>query len=167
MHPGASEFVGRYSTSEAISVIEIGSRDINGTIRSHFPAAQWTGLDLYSGPCVDVVGDAIEYTPASVVDLVICCEVFEHSNKWSFLLHRANHWLKPGGRIIITCAGPGRDSHSASDGGDLHPDEHYANITQDEIAEELHYAGFVGIAASGNEHWRDTYATALKALGPS
>ena len=163
MHPGASEFVGRHSTSEAISVIEIGSRDINGTIRSHFPAAQWTGLDLHPGPSVDWVGDALDYHAQNSVDLVICCEVFEHTSNWGEILNHAATWLKPGGRIIITCAGPGRDSHSASDGGDLHPDEHYANITQDEIAEELHYAGFVSIEASGNEHWRDTYATALKA----
>lgn len=167
MHPGAFEYVGRFATLHAVSVIEIGSRDINGTIRAHFPAAQWTGLDLHPGPCVDVVGDALEFDTASLVDLVICCEVLEHSNRWPFLLHRASHWLKPGGRIIITCAAPGRDPHSASDGGELHPDEHYGNISQDELAEELHYAGFVGIEASGNEHWKDTYATAMKALGPS
>ena len=163
MHPGAFEFVGRFATSDAVSVVEIGSRDINGTIRSHFPAAHWTGLDLYPGPSVDWVGDAMEYETQTPVGIVICCEVFEHSNKWPFLLHRASHWLRPGGQIIITCAGQGRDPHSAIDGGELHPDEHYANITQDELAEELHYAGFIGIESSGNEHWRDTYATAMKA----
>jgi hypothetical protein len=42
----------------------------------------------------------------------------------------------------------------------LHPDEHYANISQDQLAEELHYSGFIQIDVSGNEHWRDTYATA-------
>ena len=167
MHPGAFEYLARFATLDAVSVIEIGSRDINGTIRPHFPAAQWTGLDLYSGPSVEWVGNALDYYAPKAVDIVVCCEVFEHSNQWPFLLHWSNHWLKPGGRIIITCAGPGRDPHSASDGGELHPDEHYANITQDELAEELHYAGFVGIEASGNEHWKDTYATALKALGPS
>ncbi len=163
MHPGAFEFVGRFATLHAVSVIEIGSRDINGSVRPHFPAADYFGIDLYAGPAVDWVGDAMEYDAPMPVDIVICCEVFEHSNKWPFLLHRSNHWLKPGGRIIITCAGLGREPHSAIDGGELHPDEHYANITQDELAEELYYAGFVGIDASGNEHWKDTYAIAMKA----
>jgi SAM-dependent methyltransferase len=163
VHPGAFEFVGRFATLDAVSVIEIGSRDINGSARAYFPNAKWTGLDLYEGPAVDWVGDAIEYSPAEHVDLVIACEVFEHSNQWPFLIHRAHHWLKPGGRIIITCAGPGRAAHSAIDGGELHPDEHYANVTKDELAEELHYAGFVAIEVSGNEHWKDTYGTAMKA----
>lgn len=163
MHPGAFEFVSRHATHEAISVIEIGSRDINGSIRCHFPAALWTGLDLYPGPSVDVVTNALDYTPEALADMVVCCEVFEHTSQWPAILTHVATWLKPGGRIITTCAGPGRDPHSAIDGGELHPDEHYANITQDQIAEELHYAGLVQIETSGNEYWRDTYATALKA----
>ena len=163
MHPGAFEFVGKFATRDALSVIEIGSRDINGTIRAHFPAATWIGLDLHPGPSVDIVTDALDYTPEALVDLVICCEVFEHCGYWGEVLQHVASWLKPGGRIIITCAGPGREPHSAIDGGELHPDEHYGNISQDELAEELHYAGFRGIEVSGNEHWKDTYATAVKA----
>jgi SAM-dependent methyltransferase len=163
MHEAAFEYLRKFATNKPVCVIEIGSRDLNGSARAHFPNAQWTGLDLYDGPAVDWVGDAIEYSPAEHVDLVIACEVFEHSNQWPFLIQRAHYWLRPGGRIIITCAGPGRAAHSAIDGGELHPDEHYANITQDELAEELHYAGMFEIEVSGNEHWHDTYATAMKA----
>jgi len=162
MHPGAFEFVGRYATAHEISVIEIGSRDINGSARAHFPGATWTGLDLIAGPAVDVVCDALEYTPTQLVDMVICCEVLEHCAYWGEILHHVANWLKPGGRILITCGGPGRDPHSAFDGGALQPDEHYGNISQDELAEELHYAGFLQIETSGNEHWRDTYAIAWK-----
>lgn len=162
MHPGAFEFVGRYATSEAISVIEIGSRDINGSVRSHFTGAKWIGLDLYPGPGVDLVADALDHAVFEMVDLIICCEVFEHCSYWGEILNHVSAWLKPSGRIIITCAGLGRDPHSAIDGGELQPDEHYSNITQDQLAEELHYAGFVGINVSGNEHWKDTYAIAMK-----
>lgn len=162
MHPGAFEFVGRYATLDDISVIEVGSRDINGSVRCHFPAATWTGLDLYPGPSVDIVTDALDHTPVDQVDLVVICEVFEHCPYWGEVLHHIESWLKPRGRLIVTCAGPGRETHSAIDGGVLHPDEHYANITQDELAEELHYAGYVEIQVSGNEHWRDTYAIATK-----
>jgi len=162
MHPGAFEFIGRYATADEISVIEIGSRDLNGSIRCHFPAATWTGLDLHSGPSVDIVADALDYTPADTVDLVVICEVFEHCPYWGEVLHHVESWLVPGGKILITCGGPGRDPHSAFDGGALQPDEHYGNISQDELAEELHFAGFGQIEVSGNEHWRDTYAVAVK-----
>lgn len=163
MHPGAFEFVGRYGTFDFISVIEIGSRDINGSVRCHFPGADYIGLDLIAGPAVDVVCDALNYEPPQKVDLVVCCEVFEHCMKWDSLIFHAASWLKPGGQIIITCAGPGREPHSAIDGGALNPDEYYANISARELSDELHYAGFQNIEVSGNEYWKDTYAFAVKA----
>jgi len=163
VHPGAYEFVGRFATQSAVRVIEIGSRDINGSVRSHFPSASWIGLDQIAGPAVDVVCNALDYTPSEQVDLVICCEVFEHTNEWPFLIHRAKHWLKPGGRIIITCAGIGRAVHSAIDGGhELHFGEFYRNVSERQLSEELHFAGLQQIEVSGNEHWHDTYGTAIK-----
>jgi len=160
MHPGAYEFISRFATNDLLSVIEIGSRDINGTVRPLFPAASWTGLDLYPGPAVDVVTDALDYVPGKLVDLVVCCEVFEHAKNWRQILQRASCWLGDGGRILITCAGPGRDPHSAIDGGQLRPGEHYENISVDSLGEELHYAGFVEISMDWNNHWQDTYAVA-------
>jgi SAM-dependent methyltransferase len=166
MHTAAYEYVSQFSIYFPSTVIEIGSRDLNGSVRPLFPAASWTGIDLYPGPSVDIVTNALDYTPESLVDMVICCEVFEHTPNWGEILTHAATWLKPGGRIIITCAGPGRGPHSAIDGGELHPDEHYANISQDQMAEEMHYAGFIQIDVSGNEHWRDTYAIAIREAPP-
>jgi len=162
MHPGAFEFIGRHATHDAISVVEIGSRDINGSVRAHFPGADYIGLDLIAGPAVDVVCDALDYEPPQKVDIVVIAEVLEHCITWDSLIFHAAGWLKPGGKILITCAGPGREPHSAIDGGDLHPDEHYGNISQDELAEELRFAGFDRIEVSGNEYWKDTYAVAWK-----
>jgi len=160
MHSAAFEFVGRYATDEPLRVIEIGSRDLNGTVRPHFPAANWIGLDLNPGPCVDVVCDALDYVPANPVDLVICCEVFEHTPNWGAIIAHAATWIVSGGRMLITAAGPGREPHSAADGGALRPGEHYENLTEDRLAEELHFAGFEEIETSGNQHWRDVYAVA-------
>lgn len=161
MHPAAFEFVGRYATSDAISVIEIGSRNINGTVRDHFPGATWTGLDLYPGPAVDVVIDSLNYTPAEPVDLVICCEVLEHAPKWKEIVRHSAKWLKVGGRILITCAGPDRVPHSAIDGGQLRRGEYYANVSQEDLAEELYVAGFTRIDVSSNTKTKDTYGTAM------
>ena len=46
MHVEAFAFVAQFSTTDPITVIEIGSRIINGTVRGLFPNAHWTGLDL-------------------------------------------------------------------------------------------------------------------------
>nr|DAK61502.1 MAG TPA: Methyltransferase domain [Caudoviricetes sp.] len=162
MHAGAFEFVGKYATTDALTVIEIGSRDINGSVRVHFPSAAWTGLDLHSGPAVDIVCDAIDYEPAQPVDLVVCCEVFEHCESWRDLIRKSFGWLKPSGRLIVTCAGDGREPHSAIDGGPLRLEEHYANISTDELAAAMQLAGFERIETASNEHWKDTYAIAVK-----
>ena len=165
MHAEAFRFVSRYMTNDALSVIEIGSRDINGTSRPLFPAASWIGLDLHPGPCVDVVCDAVNYVPTSLVDLVVCTEVLEHAPNWRELIHCAASWLLPGGRLIITCAGPGRAPHSHHDGGELHDGEYYGNLSADQIAEELHYAGL--LVEHCEQAGDDTQAVGLKALGPS
>ena len=44
---------------EDASVLEIGSYDVNGTVRKLFAAAgHYVGVDLVEGPGVDVVGSA-------------------------------------------------------------------------------------------------------------
>lgn len=133
MHAEAFAFVKQFSTDAPIDVIEIGSRNINGTVRPLFPNARWVGIDLHPGPDVDVVCDMRDYAPPDSVDLVVCCEVFEHAEPWRQMISQAQSWLKPGGRMIITCAGPGRLPHSHIDGCQLRSGEYYGNISADEL----------------------------------
>lgn len=128
MHNEAMAFVRQFATDKPISVIEIGSRDINGSVRMLFPHAHYTGIDLYEGPGVDVVCNAMEWEPDDVVDMVISCECFEHTDQWKEIISRAANWLNFGGRMIITAAGPGRAPHSHHDGGPLRDGEYYGNI---------------------------------------
>lgn len=153
MHAEARRFISHFKTASPISVIEIGSRNVNGTIRDLFPNASWIGLDRSPGPCVDVVIDAEQYSPAERVDVVICCEVLEHANNWRAVIQRASSWLKPDGIFIMTCAGSGRKPHSAVDGGALRPDEYYRNLPFDEISAAMGAAGFESITdgSSGND----------------
>lgn len=141
MHQAAREYVSRYATPNQIRVIEIGSRNINGTVRDLFPRAQWVGLDLSDGFCVDLVCDAAKYQPMIPVDLVVCCEVLEHAADWRDLIEAGVSWLVPGGRLIVTCAGPTRKAHSAVDGGQLQPGEHYENITVAELCRAMQTCG--------------------------
>lgn len=163
MHRECQRFLRRFLTYEPLSVIEIGSRDINGSARAFFPNAIWTGLDIHPGVGVDVVVDAAEYTPDRTVDLVVCCEVFEHTPRWGEIVRRVFDWLSPGGRFIVTCAGPGREVHSAIDGEKtLHPGEHYENVAQDDLKAAMFLAGFDFVETSGDPVACDTYAIAMK-----
>jgi len=166
MHPGAFEFIGRYATAESIRVIEIGSRDINGSARPHFPAAEWIGIDLYPGPSVDVVADARQYQPDQRANLVICAEVFEHVQHWRELVQAAWRMLIPGGLFLATCGGPGRDPHSGIDGGTVRPAEWYCNLTPADVAAGMERHGFSARVIESNEHWRDVYCEATKANLP-
>lgn len=133
MHTAAYEFVKKYRNNRACEIIEIGSRNINGTVRQLFPYAKWIGLDSVAGPGVDQVVDAVEYQPERPADIVICCEVFEHAPAWQQMVRQSFAWLKPGGYLIVTCAGPGRNPHSAVDGGRLRDGEQYENVGVTEL----------------------------------
>jgi predicted methyltransferase len=163
MHAEAMAFLRKFATHDVLSVIEIGSRDVNGTPRAFFPSALWIGLDLYDGPCVDIVCDAMDFTPRALVDMVVTTEVLEHAEHWYEIIHKAASWLKPGGRLIITCAGPGRHPHSHHDGLNLRDGEYYGNLSADQIAEELHFAGMIDITTEEHPSRGDTYAIAMKA----
>lgn len=120
------------------SVIEIGSRDVNGSVRGLFDGATYTGLDIAEGPAVDWVGDAAVYVPEKKVECVVCCETLEHAPNWKELVKAGASWLKKGGYLIVTCAGPGRQAHSAVDGSyNVREGEHYANVSPEELAEAL------------------------------
>ena len=141
MHPEARQFVTQFRTAQQLTVIEIGSRNINGTIRDLFPNAKWIGLDRMPGPLVDVLVDAVDYVPPDKVDMVICCEVLEHAENWEQVLRKGVSWLKPGGWMIITCAGFGRPPHSVIVEGTPGPEEHYANLTCQQIEDVLRANG--------------------------
>lgn len=135
MHRECMEFMSQLRTRDAISIIEIGSRDVNGTPRGLFPNADYIGLDVRPGPCVDMVVDGGQYSPEHTVDMVICTEVLEHTQNWRELIQHAASWLKYGGILLVTCAGPGREPHSAVDGEHrlLHG-EHYDNVSPEDLA---------------------------------
>lgn len=162
MHDGAFNFVARFATNNQLTVIEIGSRDINGSVRSLFPNAKWIGIDVVQGIGVDIVVDALVYSPADQVDLVVCTEVLEHTEFWCQIISRAETWLRPYGRMILTCAGPGREPHSAIDGGELQEGEYYGNITPEQLAAEFVNGGFIDIRTESNDVWHDAYAIATK-----
>lgn len=134
MHPEARGYVARTVIGTHYpAVVEVGGRWINGGIRDLVSCEAFTSLDLHPGEDVDVVTDVRDWTPPAPVDLVVCCEVIEHADDAQGVVKACLSMLAPGGRFVMTCAGPGREPHSALDGGQVRPGEHYANIEPAEM----------------------------------
>lgn len=122
------------SDGHGLTILEFGSRDMNGSVRDCWPLASWVGVDIGEGPGVDIVADGCTYVHPSAVDVVVCCEVLEHLRTWDLLVANAAANLAPGGLFVGTCAGPGRNPHSGRrPEPELDPDEHYANVGLDEF----------------------------------
>lgn len=163
MHKECFRYVLQFATHETIRVIEIGSRDVNGSARPLFPCAKYVGIDISPGPGVDCIGDGATWKPDELADLVLCLEVLEHTPNWGEIIANSFTWIVPGGTMVSTCAGPKRQPHSATDGAELRPGEWYRNLTADEIATTLMSAGF--IVASCAEVGEDIQAVAYKPKG--
>lgn len=138
MHREALEWVAAHATADPVAVLDVGGRNINGSPRPLFAGADpYVVLDIRPDPGVDVVADAATWLPDRPYDVVVCCEVFEHTARWVEIVATAWAALRPGGQLILTMAGPGRPEHSGIDGGSVRPGEHYANVRPGELAAAL------------------------------
>jgi hypothetical protein len=165
MHSAARAFVTNLTHMlRPHTVIEYGSRDINGNVRNIIlnsnPDATYTGLDLYEGPNVDIITDCTTYTHPVPADLILCLGVLEHTPLVQEFAHSAYRNLRPGGVYALCAAGPRWRPHSTHDGRflpDSH-DEYYCNVTTTQIKQTLQTAGFRNIQVI--ELNDDIYATA-------
>lgn len=130
----AAQVAARTADGPAPAVLEIGSLDINGSVRPLFPgAAHYHGLDLVAGDGVDEVADAATWSPPRTYDVVVSAEVLEHAPSWRDILAMMVRATAPGGTLLMTCAAPGRAPHSAVDGLQVRDGEHYANVSPADV----------------------------------
>lgn len=142
------------------SVLELGGRAVNGSVRPYFPGARYVSVDIRPGPEVDVVADATTYRPTGRFDCCICTEVLEHVPDPDGFVATAWGSLRPGGVLILTAACPPRPGHSAVDGGPLRPGEFYRNVAPDMLARWL--VGWKDAEIETHEDRGDIYAVAVK-----
>lgn len=162
MHDEAFSFVGRQvkRIGPVRTVVEIGSRETWGPrIRDLFTDTEYVGIDPIAGPGVDVVANGAVWQPDAPVDLVVCCEVFEHSPRWRDIVANAFAMLSQGGVAIFTCAGPGRPKHGVNHDDPDQPGW-YANVAPADLWAAMRAAGFVQVEAEGGQSYAgtDTYA---------
>lgn len=116
--------------TNALNVLEFGSLDINGSVRSIFQPYVFTyvGVDAQSGHGVDVVADAATFDTDQRFDVVVCTEVFEHTPVWREIISNSHRLLRDGGLFVATMAGEGRHPHSAIDENPIREWEYYDNV---------------------------------------
>lgn len=163
MHREAMDWVSRFRTDEPITVLDIGGRNINGTVRDLFPNAHFTAIDIAEGEGVSIVCDAGTWQPTGQWDVVTCTEVFEHAANWRDIVATAFAALCSGGLFVATCAGPGRAIHSGVDGySQLHVGETYDNVAPEDLQAQLEAVGFEQIVVDYKPNPADTRCSAVR-----
>jgi len=143
MHDAVAAWCAKWADDRQGTGLDIGGRDLNGHPRDLWPAVRWLVLDLRPGPGVDIVADAATDQDHGVYDVVLCTEVLEHVEDWPAVVATAARSLAAGGRLVITCAGPGRAPHSGITAAGLTPGEWYRNIPHPDLAAALEAHGLV------------------------
>tara|TARA_Y100000817_G_C16778692_1_gene509540 strand:+ start:214 stop:747 length:534 start_codon:yes stop_codon:yes gene_type:complete len=93
-------------------VLEVGSLDINGTVRIFFDNCDYTGLDLGEGKGVDLIEEGQNYdAPDETYDTVLSTECFEHNPYWKETFLNMIRLCKKNGLVFFTCATDGNPEH--------------------------------------------------------
>lgn len=142
-HPSQMQFIKSVSENLAgsytnLRVLEIGSYDVNGSVRRYFSGSDYVGVDLIEGPGVDIVCEGDKFDrPDEFFDIAISCECFEHNPNWAETFLNMVRMIKNGGVLIITCATTGRPEHgttrtepTASPGTQSLNWDYYKNLTE-------------------------------------
>jgi SAM-dependent methyltransferase len=96
------------------SVIELGSRNVNGSIRPYIEKlnpASYIGVDFIPGRGVDLVTDVCTYIPEKSADIVISTEMLEHTEDFLSAVNTIKKSCKIGGFLIISTRSPGFPYH--------------------------------------------------------
>lgn len=98
-------------------VLEVGSRDVNGSVRSivhRYEPTSYIGVDIEEGPGVDAICDATHLVHAfgpERFDAIISTELLEHVRDWRTVIDQMKDVLRPGGVVLITTRSKGFGLH--------------------------------------------------------
>ena len=168
-HPAQREFVA--SLKEKFpdyfirkTVLEIGSLNINGSIREFFQQCVYLGVDIGPGKDVDLVarGEYLDF-PDNSYDVVASCECFEHNPEWARTFN--NMVRMASGLVFFSCATLGRAEHGTprtSPYDAPYCGEYYKNLTEGDIRAACDLSAFKEYEFSVNNEAHDLYFWGLK-----
>ena len=137
MHPSAMAnaflfFKTYISAGEKKVIVEIGSLDVNGSIREVAPkGAKYIGLDFAEGKGVDIILDDPYTLPfeESSIDVCVSSSVFEHSEMFWLLFLEILRILKPNGLFYLNAPSNGNFHRYPVDCWRFYPDSGKALVT--------------------------------------
>lgn len=145
-------------------VLEVGSLNINGSIRQFFIDCDYTGVDLAPGKDVDMVarGEDLSF-PDKNFDVVCSCECFEHNPEWARTFDNMARMAKS--LVFFSCATTGRPEHGtprttpqdAPFCGD-----YYQNLKASDFLEKCNMDAFISYRFLVNKTAQDLYFIGIK-----
>lgn len=143
--------VARSSPRSFRRILDVGSQDINGNMRTYDflgnpptwlerAGGEYTGVDLHAGRNVDRVmsSHALEFGDGSF-DLVLCLNMLEHDRNPEATIRECFRVLESGGEFVLVCANENVAPHPHLGGGEDHYDD---GLTHGRLFSMLGDAGF-------------------------
>lgn len=110
----------------SLSVVDVGSYDVNGSYRDLFEVPGWTyrGCDRVAGPNVDLVQEQDYRLPLATgaVDLAISGQALEHVEFFWLLFLELARVVKPGGLVFVIAPSRGPEHRHPVDCWRFYPD---------------------------------------------
>lgn len=129
MHDTAMEIgclvMDRYADLARAKVLELGSYDVNGSLRSHaHPTTEYVGLDLEAGPGVDFVVEPGVPWPVQddYFDLALASSVFEHDPMFWVTFLQMVRKVRKGGYVYVSAPSNGAVHRYPQDHWRFYPD---------------------------------------------
>jgi len=150
-------------------VLEVGSLDLNGSIRQFFDNCAYLGVDLGIGRGVDLVAKGEDLTfPDNSFDVIASCECFEHNPEWAKTFN--NMVRMSCGLVFFSCATTGRAEHGTRK---TNPQDapfcgdYYRNLTEQDFLAECDMSKFAEYQFGVNEIAHDLYFYGVLSNTPS
>ena len=124
-------------------VLEVGSLDVNGSVRGDIMAlgpTEYVGVDLQPGRGVDVIcdaGDLVARFGENAFDVVVSTELLEHARDWRRIVSNIKRVTKPDGVMIVSTRSYGVDFHRRPFDYWRYEREDFAAIFGDVLVQDL------------------------------
>ena len=93
-------------------VLEVGSRDWNGSVRPWFDNCDYRGIDIEKGELVDEVVSAKKYYSEEYIDTIISFSVLEHDSDWKDSLYNLSQFTGRGTMLFMCWGAEGNIKHN-------------------------------------------------------
>jgi SAM-dependent methyltransferase len=121
----AKDFFKKHIINDNISILDVGSYDVNGTLRGACPEGSiYVGIDIEYGKNVDfIINDKYEFPfENNKFDAIVTSSCFEHCDFFWLLFLEMVRCCKPGGFIYINVPSTGHYHAYPDDNWRFYPD---------------------------------------------